>query len=156
MGSATMLLLLAATLCFASASLPILPRGVEFLQDKIYFDSTEALDWDQAMSKCQMGSNSTLLEITTEMQMAFIQMNLDVISNHAGANYDWWTAGTDVGSNRQWIWASTHAVIDEYVWNSGGPSTTDNYNCLSLSPSYDYLGINTLCEQSLYPICQLK
>merc|ERR1711894_127237 len=173
MGSATMLLVVAATLGFASASVENLPLGGEISQEEstcpdkwvdasfvemgcLYFNSTQALHWDEANSMCQMGSNSTLLAITSEMQMAFIQMQLDVIADHDGVPHNWWTAGTDVGINGRWVWATTFADVEEYIWFSGGPSPPDNYNCLALYSSSDYLGLNTMCEQGMYSICQLK
>merc|ERR1712168_629233 len=117
MGSAKMLLLLAASLGFASASsLQTLPHGGQAQQGKsngncpdkwvdatfvdmgcLYFNSSADMTFDDASSMCQMGSNSTLLAITSEMQMAFVQMELNVIADHEDASRYWWTAGTDVG-----------------------------------------------------------
>merc|ERR1712051_591343 len=160
MGSATMLLLLAASLVLASASLPSLPHGGEAAQDKstgncpdkwvdatfvdmgcLYFNSTKALTWDDANSLCQMGSNSTLLEITTEMQLAFIQMELAVIEDHEHAHFVWWTAGTDVGINGQWIWITSLTAVEDFMWNSGYPDSYDAYNCMFLHHSWEYLGL---------------
>merc|ERR1712051_1161555 len=158
MGSATMLLLLAASLVLASASLPSLPHGGEAAQDKstgncpdkwvdatfvdmgcLYFNSTEALTWDDASSMCQMGSNSTLLEITTEMQLAFIQMELAVIEDHEDAHNFWWTAATDVGINGQWIWITSLTAVEDFMWFSGFPDSNDNLNCMYFDHAHEYL-----------------
>merc|ERR1711981_698502 len=154
MGSATMLLLLAASLAFASASLPSLPRGGEASQDKstsscpdgwvdatlvdmgcLYFSkpSSPGLTWDDANSMCQMGSNSTLLEITNEEQMSFIRLELAVIDGGQGVYSPYWTAATDVGINGQWIWITSLTAVGDFVWLSGYPSANpDNYNCMFL------------------------
>merc|ERR1711881_218334 len=47
----------------------------------LFFNATEALTWDDANSMCQMSSNSTLVDVATEVQMGFLQMELDVIAN---------------------------------------------------------------------------
>merc|ERR1712018_607432 len=52
----------------------------------LYFNSTEALNWEEANVICQM-SNSTLVDISTEMQMGFLQMELDVIANAEGTTH---------------------------------------------------------------------
>merc|ERR1711936_1399353 len=73
----------------------------------LYFNSTAALSWDDASSLCQMGSGSTLLAITSEIQMDFIHMQLDVITDHDGAFHYWWTAGTydeKYPDNGEWLW----------------------------------------------------
>merc|ERR1711971_1193900 len=176
MGSAVMLLLLAASLAFASASVASPPRGGEpngrssgNCPDKwvdatfvdmgcLYFNSTAGMSWDDANSLCQMGSNSTLLAIESEMQMAFIQMELQVIADHEGDKKHWWTAGTDAGIDGQWVWATTYTVVEDYVWGDGYPRNSQypNYNCMMLHHSLDYLGFDTTCDSSRYPICQLK
>merc|ERR1712203_1342371 len=181
MGSATMLLLLAASLAFASASLPSLPRGGEASQYKstgscpdewvdatfvdmgcLYFNKAEAFTWDDASSMCQMGSNSTLLEITNEEQMSFIQMELAVIEDqgpYPGVHSPWWTAATDVGINGQWIWITSLTAVEDFVWSSDYPSYPDNYNCMYLSYfvlGNGYFGANYACDQEMHPICQFK
>merc|ERR1712212_1255222 len=168
MGSAMILLLLATS--FASASEP--PRGQSSgnCPEKwidasfadmgcLYFNSTLAMTWDEASSMCQMGSDSTLLVITSEMQLAFIQMELDVIADYEGATHYWWTAGTDVGINGQWVWATTFTAVEDFIWGGDFPSDIDNFNCLVLnsgSGSDHNLGANWSCGDPYYPICQLK
>merc|ERR1712192_259914 len=106
----------------------------------LYFNATAALTWDDASSMCQMSSNSTL----------------DVIANAEGTIHLWWTAGTDVGINGRWIWATTLTAVEDYVWKSGYPNAANAYNCLSLHPTYGYLGFNSNCDAAYFPICQLK
>ena len=43
----------------------------------LYFNSTASVTWDDAVSSCHVATpNSSLVEITTEIQMDFIQMEL--------------------------------------------------------------------------------
>ena len=43
---------------------------------------------------CQV-QNSTLLAITSEEQISFVKMELNVIADHDGTTHDWCTSGTD-------------------------------------------------------------
>merc|ERR1711951_179288 len=177
MGSAMMLLLLAASaasLGFASASEQILPHGGEAevkssgkCPDKwvdasfvdmgcLFFNTTAGMTWDQASSTCQMGSNSALLEITSDLQMTFIQRELTVIEEFEGRHFQWWTAGTDVGINGQWIWIASLTAVEDFLWYGRFPSSHDDYNCMSLFWSHEFLGVNNPCDKTFYPICQLK
>merc|ERR1711936_1224781 len=79
----------------------------------LYFNSSAALPWDETNSLCQMTSNATLVEIRTEMQMAFLQMELNVLADHEGTRH-WWTSGTDVGVNGKWMWATSYTPVEDY------------------------------------------
>merc|ERR1711909_222165 len=105
----------------------------------LYFNHTESMTWDHASSMCQMGSNSTLLEITSEMQLSFIQMELAVIEDAECAHHSWWTAGTDVGINGQWFWIASRADVEDFMWDSNYPSSVDYLNCMYLRYSHSYL-----------------
>ena len=110
----------------------------------LFFNATAQLTWDDASSMCQMGSDSTLIDITTEEQLAFIQMEL--------VAYDpswWWTAGTDVGINGQWFWATTRADVDNFVWSTlwNEPDAHhEDWNYLALRASSDYLAATYPCD----------
>merc|ERR1712107_723328 len=72
----------------------------------LFFNSTEALaSWDDSATMCQMATpNATLVEILTENQMAFVQMEIELLEAHEGVHY-WWTAlltweSTGSGSGR--------------------------------------------------------
>merc|ERR1711953_586480 len=158
MGIANMTAILAISLLgFASASVPALLREeVMYLRENakgvssgncpdkwvdasfvemgcLYFNSTEAITaWDETSSMCQTATpNSTLVEIRTEMQMAFIQMEMEVLADHEGGR-SWWTAATDVGINGKWVWATSLTPVEDYVWRDSYPSSQDNYNCMTL------------------------
>merc|ERR1712226_1730243 len=40
----------------------------------LLFNSTTTMDWESANTYCQGAPNATLVEIATEMQLAFVQM----------------------------------------------------------------------------------
>merc|ERR1712004_238634 len=63
----------------------------------LFFNNTEPMTWEEAYISCKKYSNATLVDIQSEMQMSFLQMELDVIDNAEGTTHNWWTAGTDVG-----------------------------------------------------------
>merc|ERR1719341_2962236 len=102
----------------------------------LFFNATQAVTWEEANSICQR-SNSTLVDISTEVQMGFLQMELDVIANAEGANHNWWTAGTDLGIEGRWIWATTLTAVEDFVWISDDfPRSSLDLNCLHLSPAH--------------------
>ena len=173
--TAMLLLLLSAALGFATVA--SLPHGGEAEGQSsgncpanwvdasfvdmgcLYFNSTAALSWEDASSLCQMGSGSTLLAITSEIQMDFIHMQLDVITDHDGAFHYWWTAGTNATPNDEWLWWTypTYSPVEDYVWSANYPDGNQNNKCLVLEPgANEYHGINKPCWNVYYPICQLK
>ena len=62
----------------------------------LFFSNTAAVNWKEAKMVCKKYSKSTLVDIQSEMQMGFLQMELDVIANSEGTPNRWWTAGTDM------------------------------------------------------------
>merc|ERR1711953_271951 len=115
----------------------------------LFFNSTEALTWEDANLACQRSSNSTSVVITSEIQMGFLQMELDVIANAEGTAHNWWTAGTDIWTNGpRWLWATTLADVEDYVWDADGgyPDSYTYNNCLFLENGWGYLGRNYPCD----------
>ena len=120
------------------------------------FNTTQDYTWEDANNACRKSSNSTLVDVATEEQMVFLQMELEVIAEAEGKNHHWWTAGTDLGFEGRWIWITTLTAVEDFVWNSGEPGVTTLYNCLELHPDYGYLGFDEICNSERFPICQLK
>ena len=54
----------------------------------LFFNDTAAVNWEEANMVCKKYSKSTLVDIQSEMQMGFLQMELDLIANDM--------AGTDM------------------------------------------------------------
>merc|ERR1712215_608985 len=50
----------------------------------LLFDSSKALDWDDANNFCQFDKNSSLVELKKVEQLQFVQMELKVIADHEG------------------------------------------------------------------------
>merc|ERR1712147_268231 len=121
----------------------------------LFFNSTAGMTWEEAYISCKKYSNATLVEIQSEVQMGFLQMELDVIDNAMGAKHRWWTAGTDVGREGQWYWATTLTEVGDFVWLTGQPNNGITANCLYLHPSYGYEGLDEPCINKWYPVCQL-
>ena len=120
----------------------------------LLFNSTTTYTWDKANNYCQSHHNATLLEILTEMEMAFIQMEANVLGDHEGER-DWWTSGTDAGRQGVWMWASSYTPVDDFIWYTGEPNT-NSFNCLSLENIFNFLGEDDDCASTRYPICQIK
>ena len=123
----------------------------------LLFNTTQIGTWEEANRLCQMSSNSTLVDITTEVQMGFLQMELDVIANAEGTTHSWWTAGTDLGIEGRWIWATTLTAVEDFVWlDANYPTENLKLNCLSLHHGFEYLGYDENCDAARFPICQMK
>merc|ERR1712004_592743 len=104
----------------------------------LFFNNTVAVNWEEANVICEMTPNATLVDIQSEVQMGFLQMELDVIANAEGATHYWWTAGTDMGREGRWFWITTLTAVEDFVFNPGQPSPTTSLNCLSLHPGFEY------------------
>ena len=121
----------------------------------LLFNSITQYSWDGANNFCQAQPNATLIKLTSEDQMRFIQNQLTFLADHEGPR-SWWTSGTDAGRNGQWHWASSLEPVGSYVWQDLYPSgATDN--CLFLNSDYGFEGENYNClvMDRFYPICQI-
>merc|ERR1719158_468370 len=120
----------------------------------LLFNSTTSYTWDKANQFCY-NEGGLLLEIRKVQEMEFVISYLQTLETHE-SKHDWWTAGTDVGREGRWIWPSTLATVESYVWSAGEPNSGVAANCLRLDYSYSYKGIDSDCAASLMPICQKK
>merc|ERR1711963_1242335 len=87
----------------------------------LFFNNTAAVTWEEANVICQKYSNSSLVEIHSEMQMNFLKMQLDEIASAEDVSRLWWTAGTDIGFEGQLIWITSLTKVEDYVWHPGHP-----------------------------------
>merc|ERR1711962_1867340 len=171
MGIATMsAILLASLLTSAASALPVedpdmlqVPALLEGLQDEssgacpsgwvdasfvnmgcLYFNSTKAETWDDAVISCQVATpNASLVEIMNETQMAFVQMEIEVIEDYEGPHH-WWTGATDVGINGKWFWAPSLSPVEDFIWTSEYPKNELTANCMMIHSTYD-AGYNIAC-----------
>merc|ERR1711874_697283 len=122
----------------------------------LLFNSTRPYIWNDAVSYCQSESqpNTSLVEITTEVQLKFVQMELRILADHEG-NKHWWTSGTDAGINGKWFWARSLSSVEGFIWHDGQPNSASD-NCIMLNYGYNFEGDDVGCKNSLYPICQSK
>merc|ERR1719369_302420 len=77
----------------------------------LLFNSTKDYNWEQANNYCQ-SEGASLLEVHTEEQFQFLQMQLNVLEDHEGAKF-WWTGGTDIGREGQWFWVSSLTPVND-------------------------------------------
>ena len=119
----------------------------------LLFNSTMGYTWEGASVYCQGEENATLVEIWTETQLHFIQMELRLLGEVESSKV-WWIAGTDVGREGKWNWASSTASVGEFIWAASNPNGGMRDNCLALSDIRNYKGSDTRCSNSFFPICQ--
>ena len=117
----------------------------------LFFNVTHPLSWIDANEHCQMKMperNSSLVDIRTAEQLAFLQMLLD-FGDHVQGVSGSWIAGTDVGSSGSWFWATTRTPVDDFIWADGEPSRGTGTVSLTLTAKlritlYDSLPLGTL------------
>merc|ERR1712113_417503 len=135
------ILLLSA--CVVSGACPDKWLDASFMEmGCLFFNNTLGVNWEEANVVCKMTPNATLVDIQSEMQMGFLQMELNVVEGIEGAKHHWWTAGTDVGIEGQWFWVTTLTEVGDFVWNTGFVNGGASENCLYLNPSYGYDGLD--------------
>ena len=122
----------------------------------LYFNSTKGESWDDAVISCQMATpNASLVEILTENQMAFVQMEIELLEAHEGTHF-WWTGATDVGIIGKWFWAPSLSPVEEFIWAPGYPKSELKNNCMMIHYNLD-AGYDMYCDYTnAYPLCQLK
>ena len=121
----------------------------------LFFNSTAAVSWEDALSWCQHPDNDALLlEIWSELQLDFIRSELMLLQDN-GVDNDWWTGGTDLGREGRWFWIGTLATVGDFVWQSNEPNGGTGENCLELR-SFNFLGNDYACFNERYFKCQRK
>ena len=122
----------------------------------ILFDSTTGpLTWEEANIYCQEFGNGRLIEIMTEEQLDFLQMELNALDDHEESHY-WWTGGTDVGRDGKWIWIESLRDVADFVFHAGEPNDGSSLICLYLEFNWGYEAGDLICDYTtnIYPICQ--
>ena len=66
----------------------------------------------------------------------------------------WWTGGTDVDSEGDWVWSSSLSSVGQFIWSPGQPDGAEEQNCLYLNPHYGYSGRDDNCHIRKQPLCQ--
>ena len=122
----------------------------------LYFNSTKPESWVDVVISCQMATpNASLVEILTENQMAFVQMEIELLEAHEGKHF-WWTGATDVGIIGKWFWAPSLSPVEEFIWAPGNPKSELKNNCMMIHYNLD-AGYDMYCDYTnAYPLCQLK
>merc|ERR1712179_505086 len=114
-------------------------------------DSSDPYTWDKANEFCYT-QGGKLVEISHEEEMEFLINYLKVL-DHNG--HDWWTAGTDIGREGNWVWLTSLRSVESYVWYSSQPNGGAAANCLALGLT-SYMGYDVDCATHFTPICQKK
>merc|ERR1711974_126215 len=125
----------------------------------LFFDSSDPVTWQEASVSCYR-SNSSLVEIETELQLDFLRSEVQLLAN-SGISADWWTSATDLGREGRWYWASSLSPVPDFVlgyWFGGDIEQ----NCGQLDVNVDCKLNDYQCDSDhygntpFYPICQIK
>ena len=117
----------------------------------VFFSASSATTWEESNKFCQdQEPGGALLQLQTAQQLAFLKVYLQGLEDKY-----WWLGATDLGRESQWFWISTLNAVDDIVWTPGSPTTSTDLNCLALSPSFQYEGIDFHCGAKFYPLCQI-
>merc|ERR1711892_72599 len=120
----------------------------------LLFNATTSYHMEQANVYCQE-QNASLVEIQTEEQLEFLQMEISVVDELAGSNIYWWTAATDMGTEGNWIWIRSLTHVSEWIWSPGEPNQGMKNNCMIFYQiGGSYFGVDCPCiYENVYPIC---
>ena len=131
------------------------------------FLGTSPHTWDGASKLCH-SLNGTLVEIEDEMQMEFLQMQLQLLEGPDATRPFWAGGRTDNDQapdlKGDWKWATSSSPVGDFVWGERWPIDARRASCLMLAPSMDYKGSNYYCGDYIqlpssyhhYPLCQMK
>ena len=72
-----------------------------------------------------------------------------------GVDEDWWTGGTDQGSEGHWYWLGSLAPVEDFIWDFLTPMFGARNNFLGLA-SGGFRGYDFRFGVSAYFICQRK
>ena len=80
--------------------------------------SREPRYYYEANTFCQdLGSH--LIEIHTQSQSDFIQMELKLLDEDVIGESYWWSSGSDSGREGQWYWEHSLTPVEDFVWEAG-------------------------------------
>ena len=119
----------------------------------LLFNTTQKYTWEGALAYCQ-NEDSNLVEIQFQEQLDFLIMELDVLADHEGSEYEWWTAGTDLGKEGRWMWQGSLSPVPQFLWYSSHPNDNNEHNCLMLESGWNYAALDYDCQYTAMPICQ--
>merc|ERR1719450_2107389 len=103
----------------------------------LLFNSTTPLTWFDANTYCQTQENAALVEILTEEQHEFLQMQLSMLEDHEEEK-SWWTGGNDIGREGKWSWVTSQAPVGDFLWYSGYPRNRTDINLMYLRSQFGY------------------
>ena len=119
----------------------------------LLFNSTQTYTWEEASVYCQTEANATLVEIETEDQFEFLQMEMEVFEGQLNS-HSWWVGASDIGLEGRWIWMRSLTSVNDFIWHSSQPNIGTRGNCLHIYSGYGYEGDDDPCTYKYYPICQ--
>ena len=91
------------------------------------FNASAKMTLEEADQYCPGVENATLLEIHTQEQLDFFQMERFVIED---GRRNWWLGGSDRGREGDWVWTKSLRPVGDFVWWQTEPNGGLNENCM--------------------------
>ncbi|XP_021367867.1 perlucin-like [Mizuhopecten yessoensis] len=132
------------------------PNGWTRHDTSCYFFVDMQESWEDASAHCE-AFDSQLAAIETEREDVFIRNTLIHLHAHdSSPSVKYWTDGTDVATETEWIWAySEKPILDYSHWC---PNQPDNFNsdedCMRLAKFCGFGWDDGNCESKHYFICE--
>ena len=115
--------------------------------------SREPKYYYEANTFCQdLGSH--LIEIHTQSQLDFIQMELQLLDEDVTGQSYWWSSGSDSGREGQWYWEHSLTPVEDFVWGAGYPRDLTKANYLCFYNTEEYMAIDCITTIGANSICQ--
>ena len=106
---------------------------------------------EEADQYCPGVENATLLEIHTQEQLDFFQMERFVIED---GRRNWWLGGSDRGREKDWVWMKSLRPVGDFVWWQTEPNGGLNENCMYTTVDAGLGFWDIACDETYYPVCQ--
>ena len=87
--------------------------------------------------------------------MEFLVMDLEFLEAQDGQK-QWWTGATDLGMEGVWRWGRSGVTVGDFVWGSNQPDEGIIADCMVLYYGGGYLGYDSSCTNTRFPICQIQ
>ncbi|KAJ8940559.1 hypothetical protein NQ318_012958 [Aromia moschata] len=117
-----------------------------------YFGTVFKVNYFQALQFCN-SENMSLLSVESLEESDFLFQRLRAF--FGGTDYRFWTSGTILPDDTNWVWLSTGNPIIYTNWLPKQPDNTRNDKCLELRYGNNLMWNDVTCTTSNLVICEV-
>ena len=115
--------------------------------------ASDPTTWQGGLELCS-AEDSRLLQLQTVEQWQHVVEVVEELAVTEGGRR-WWTAASDLEQEGRWVYSGTGDEVPAFLWDEGRPLVDNTReNCLVLNYGSGYLGVDIVCTNYYYPLCQ--